>query len=563
MLMKCHVKTFGRIVCAVGLCAFLSQPSFSESKSASVKAKPKLAQADNGSITFDELDETERTGDSDDKTKTEEEGAVNVEVPAKEAVQPRAKRSPLPTVDQLIEAKISALRKEQEKQEQALAAAEQKLARERAVEQQTFDNNAYFSLTMKNSAPWQEYELRNSEVYVDGKRIARGGKRNNGLPRNSESIFFGAVQPGCHDVEVRAQYVRLKNDLISRFKVDRVEHVSRHMSFVAKNGYRIELAIEGFEQHNSLVNWKRGPALRFNRLVRPNFLPGAPIITMDDVLKQGRVHIEYVTQDSSQHRLIEKSLSIDGLPILVKETHDVKKDKAVVFDAPLAEGKHTLNAVLLFGEQKRVKGGPLYNFRLSFNRDFYVVSGQATFLNLDGMPHDGFRRAPEDTRYARVTSQIRSEEFPDMFSEMTCAEQRDKQAVVEQKKNEKASKAKPVVTPKEAKPQNAKAPADEKATPPSATPSSESAEPVPVEKTTPDAGAIPIEPIEPSEMPAMPLLPKTEQPSPGFPPGPIIEPDTNPQSMNEENGDVKTEEESPQSDKKPATATKDRAPAEG
>lgn len=327
----------------------------------------------------------------------------------------------LPTGDQLVEAKISALKAKLAEQDAALLIAEQKLAAEKHLADRTFDSNAYLELSIKNTAPNSEYRLEKTEIYVDGNRIARGGPRNKGLPRTSE-IFFGRVAPGCHDITVKARYRRMKNDVMSLFKYDRVEHVTNSQAFIATNGYRVQIEIEGFEKQNTFFKLMRSPALRFNRSVRQNFLPGAAIVSMDDVLKQGNVFIDYFTEEASQHRLVEKSLSIDGLPILVAEKHDDKTDKTVIFNRPLSEGKHKLNVALLFAEHKNVGGGPLYNFRLKFDRDFYVISGQSTKIHLTGMPKNGFRSSPENTRYARVTSEISLPDNPEFFPTMTCKE---------------------------------------------------------------------------------------------------------------------------------------------
>lgn len=330
------------------------------------------------------------------------------------------RKKSLPSLNELVEAKLFSLKKKQEQLEQELASAALQFAKIEAIDSRTFDSNAYLSLSIINSAPPLDYGLKSTEIIIDGKRVARGGKRNRGLPRARE-IFFGAVAPGCHEIVVKAQYVRLKNDLISQFKVNRIERVVKSQTFVAKNGHRVEIEIEGFEAHNSLANFYRGPAVRFNRSVRPNFLPGSSLISLDEVLNQGRVHIEYSTADTSLHRLIEKSVSIDGLPVLTKEQHDSAKAASVVFDGPLAEGKHRVNVTLLFGENTRV-GGPLYNFRLKFDRDFHVISGQSTIINLVGLPNDGFKGVSEASRYARAESRIVSRENSDFFPEMTCKE---------------------------------------------------------------------------------------------------------------------------------------------
>jgi len=211
--------------------------------------------------------------------------------------------------------------------------------------------------------------------------------------------------------------------LISRFKnVKRIETLKKVQPFIATNGYRVELEIEGYEQINTVINMYRGPSLRFNKSVRPNFLPGAPMVSMDAVLKQGQVRIDYVTKDLGSHRLLNKSLSIDGLPVLSGKNHNQDQEKNIVFQAPLAEGEHKLNVTLLFAENKRVGGGPQYNFRVNFDRKFYVSSGNTTVVNLVGLPSGGFRSNPRDTRYARATSKILSEEHPEFFPVNSCKE---------------------------------------------------------------------------------------------------------------------------------------------
>lgn len=440
MVGLCHDKTWRRALIFVALAFALGQTVYADSPKRSVIAQK---QDPKKPVSFDELDTVEET--IKEPSEDEPEAKAPPALAETEAEAPRQRRSPIPPMDQLIEAKLKALKAKLDEQEASIIESSDRLTREQIIEKETFDTNAYFSLVMENNAPAQEYRLTHTEVFVDGRRIAQGGIRNRGLPRQSE-IFFGAVTPGCHEVTVKARYVRLKNDLISRFKVSRVERVIRSQAFVAKNGYRVELGIEGYESHNSLFNWMRGPALRFNRKVRPNFLPGAPIVSMDDVLKQGRVRVSYHTEDGPTHRLLEKSLSIDGLPVLAKEKHDEKTEGTLVFDAPLAQGKHTLNVELLFAEKKWVGGGPLFNFRLKFNRDFFVMSGQTSVVNLTGMPHDGFRSSPENSRYARATSRILSEENREFFPDMMCRELKAKeQAALKQA-------APPAVVPAETPP---------------------------------------------------------------------------------------------------------------
>lgn len=392
-------------------------------------------------ISFEALDAAEKKTKkikADSALEESDEAAAPSNV--KEGSQDRPARRPaLPSVDQLIEAKISALKARQDEQEKELGILDARLAQEMAIENKVFDQSAYLSVSMVNSAPGLDYRLDGTEIYVDGKLIAKGGKRNQGLPRARE-VFFGPVPPGCHQLLVKAKYTRLKNDLLQRFKVNRVEHIVETQAFVAKNGYRLDIEIQGFEKHSTFVNWYRGPAVRFNRSVRPNFLPGAAMVSMDEVLKQGRVKIEYVTEDQSTHRLLKKSVRLDGLPILVDELHDQTQSGNLVFDAPLREGKHILNVTLLFAEKKWISGGPSYNFRLSFDREFYVIGGQTTQVNLTGMPKGGIKNNLENSRYARASTKIFPEENLEFFPAMTCQEIQDQEKQAQKAAADKAQR---------------------------------------------------------------------------------------------------------------------------
>jgi len=323
------------------------------------------------------------------------------------------------TADQLMDAKLKALKEKQLEQEKALAHAEHILLEEQHKEQRIFDNEAYLALSIINSAPPKEYRLKRTEIYVDGKLFARGGKRNHGLPRKSE-LFFGPVEPGCHEVLIKAQFIRLKNDFLNVFQGKREVDVSRKQTFIAKSGYRVEMEMEGLEVPNMFLELYRGPAFRFNKSVRPNFLSGAPLVSLDEIFKEGRVYIDYFTEDSTNHRLIEKTISIDGLPVLTKSKDNQEKNTSVLYDAPLAEGPHTLSVSLRFGEKNWISGSPLYDFRLKFDRKFIVLSGQTTVINLIGMPKDGFRSSQEESRYARASSRIMSTEHEEFFPEQTC-----------------------------------------------------------------------------------------------------------------------------------------------
>ena len=380
-----------------------------------------IALAQNaGGLKFDELDEAvskpKKPAVAADADMEEGEGPL-----VEAVVEPKA-ASPLPSLDVLVNAKLEALLAKQSEQEAALKIAEQKLMLEKDNQNRIFDSSAYFSLAIINTAPVDQYRLDSTAIYLDGssRPFARGGKRNHGLPHSYE-VFFGAVTPGCHEVRVVAKYVRLKNNLIEHFLgVKREVIIDESQTFIAKDGYRVEIEIEGFEKQNQVARFFRGPAVRFNTFTRVNYLQGASLVNLDDVLKQGRVHIDYLTDPDGSHRLIEKSISIDGLPVLTNEKQNPENLNYVIFDAPLAEGNHRLNVTLLFGQKKWVGGGPLYNFRLSFDRDFSVISGQTTIVNLVGMPRDGVRSNPLETRYARATSQIVETKDPSFFPNESC-----------------------------------------------------------------------------------------------------------------------------------------------
>jgi hypothetical protein len=331
---------------------------------------------------------------------------------------------PLPNLDQLVQAKLEALRAKLNDQKILSTQAELNLSEAQIVEKRTFDTNAYLSLAIFNSAPPSEYRLEKTEIFLDNhaQAISLGGPLNQGLPRNNEQIYFSTVTPGCHELIVKATYVRLKNTVISQFQnINRQEIVTKKQAFIAKDGYRINIEIEGFEAQNSLVKLFRSLDIRFNKSVSPNFLPGAPLGSLDGVLKQGLVQINYRNGDPGYY-LLKKSVSIDGLPIISNETHDQKRDDARIFSAPLAEGTHKLNVTLLFAPHQRVGGGPTYNFRLSFDRDFAVLNAQTSVITVVGLPENGFRGDGKDSRYARVTSSILSQEDLSVFPATSCKE---------------------------------------------------------------------------------------------------------------------------------------------
>ena len=59
---------------------------------------------------------------------------------------------------------------------------------------------------------------------------------------------------------------------------------------------------------------------------------------------------------------MEKSISIDGLPVLVQEKQDAKHGQTILFDKPIASGRHTLGVTLVFSNKTWIGGGPVYNF---------------------------------------------------------------------------------------------------------------------------------------------------------------------------------------------------------
>lgn len=328
----------------------------------------------------------------------------------------------LPKVDQLVDAKLNAVSQGISELEALIIQAEKEVAKEQAVENHVFDSTSYWSLSAKNTAPSSDYRLESTEFYIDGAKapLAQGGVHNQGMPRKHE-LYFGKIPPGCHEIKVKARYIRLKNDLISRFLMKREVNIEAHQAFIATSGYRVEIEVEGYEARNTFASFYRGPAIRFNKSARPNFLLGAPILSMDDVLKEGRVQINYTTEDNSNHILRDKSLSIDGLPVLGQKLQQAK-DGELIFDAPLAEGKHRLSATLVFAQKKWVKGGQSYNFRLKFEHDFYVRSGQTTLVDLRGMPEGGIKSSLSETRYAKTTSRILSTDYSEFFPEQRCSQ---------------------------------------------------------------------------------------------------------------------------------------------
>lgn len=337
---------------------------------------------------------------------------------------PQGKRSSLlPDLDTLMKAKFDALNSKLKEQETELVSVREALAKEQEQQQRIFDDQAYLSMSMLFSAPASDYRLMTTEVLVNGRVVSRGGPKNLGLPRNQERIYFAPLAMGCHEVIVRAKIMRTKTDLISRFKgLNRIETLEKKLTINPRPGIHIDLGVEIFEAVNSIAQFFRKPDIRFNRLVQPNFIKGAPLVSNEEVMQQGQVRISYINDDKVKQELITKSVSIDGLPILSDKVHDANREKDIVFEAPLTEGRHVLQATLVFAEKTWIEGGPRYKFSLTFKREFYVRSGSSTSVQLIALPDGGNRRNPRDARYARVVSEISAAEEKELFLEQTCRE---------------------------------------------------------------------------------------------------------------------------------------------
>lgn len=89
---------------------------------------------------------------------------------------------------------------------------------------------------------------------------------------------------------------------------------------------------------------------------------------------------------------------------------------------PLAAGQHKLDVTLNFGVKRRVGGGPEYSFKFNFNREFYVVSGKTTVVDLIGLPKDGFKNGLNDAKLARAKSRIIANDSPEFFPNKSCSE---------------------------------------------------------------------------------------------------------------------------------------------
>jgi hypothetical protein len=314
------------------------------------------------------------------------------------------------SLDSLMKAKLEALKAKLSEQKELIRDAEIRLAKAQSIEKEVIDSSAYISISFFNAAPSSEYRLESAEIYLDNEK------------KPLDQVYFAPLKPGCHEVVVKAKYTRLKNSLLDRFKnIKKVEIITKSQAFIAQEGFRIELEIEGFEARNSLARFFAGPDLRFNKLVRPNFLPGAPLVALDSIVNQGRVHLDF-TSENPDYYLLKKNITIDNLPILINESHDHIKDKNTLFDKPISEGEHKLKVTLVFAPKKKIGTGPTYNFKLSFERDFAVIRGQMTQINLITLPKGGLKGWATESRYARVHSRILATDEQGVFINDSCKE---------------------------------------------------------------------------------------------------------------------------------------------
>lgn len=380
------------------------------------------------------------------------------------------KKTNLPTIESLISSKYEALKQKQAEQEQELANIMVSFEKENDIKEKIFDDFAYIQLNFINSVSPREFRLDSIKLFIDNEsspfyEIGPYKKQNIEL----SPLYFGKIPQGCHTITAKAVYTRLTNNLIRNFFVKRHEEIEKKQTFIAKSGYQNHLDIEFFKETHSIVSAYKNPYIRFNNLVKPNFLQSAPLVSLQEAINQGRLRLSYSNEDSKNYEIKSKRISIDGL--LIINTGDLKQEN-LLYDAPLRSGKHSLNVDLVMGPKRMVKGSA-YNFELSFKRDFYIVSGQTTAVDLLTLPKTGIAKNRTKTTYARVTSEIFSEQNQEFFPPMSCKEFEDliapKKNVVEEEKVdviENASEA-PVVekpaeiTPEESQPLEQK-PTEEK-----------------------------------------------------------------------------------------------------
>ncbi len=349
--------------------------------------------------------------------------------------------SALPSMDELLKAKADALKNKLADQNKELRRVEENLLKEQQLEGQIFDTKSYLTMSMFNSANPAEYSLKETAVFLDGKVVSLGGELNQGLPRNNQRIFFAPLSPGCHEVKVRAKFIRRDVSLIGRIVgVEREVEVVREQAIIAQEGHSIELDIEAFEAVATILKWYRNPDIRFNPEAKPNFLLVRPLGSLNGVIGQGQVRIDYEINDDTRYHLVSKSVSIDGLPILTDTNHDQAREKNTIFNAPLAEGRHKLQVSLFLREDTKISGGASYNFRLNFERDFDVLSNYQTTLKLTALPDAKIGSDPYNTRYARINSKISSEDNEAFFPSKNCKAWREESLSLKLKEPQAAPK---------------------------------------------------------------------------------------------------------------------------
>jgi hypothetical protein len=427
MIRTCHLKyKFGVLKILLFMWFMYPHVAFAAVSPLPVKSDSLIARSDD-----DDIDESYKKKKSKKKKKRK--------------ASRKKSSSELPSIQDLMESKYSSLIEKQSQQEEELSKLEGLVEMEKAIEDKVFDSSAYLHLGFKISASPRLYKINKLELYIDNEASPfyeiNDYKRYKG---DRDKLFFGALPQGCHSITAKINYTRLKNTLISRLQVQRHEVVSKTQTFITKNGYQNHISIDLFEEANAVTPFFRGVNIRFNNSVRPNFLQSAAIVSMDEVLNQGRLRVSFSNEDAQKYKLVRKSVSIDGLVIMVKD-HEKENDN-LLFNAPLREGKHSLNVSLLLVEKKLIKGGASYNFDLSFKRDFYILSGQTTVIDLLTLPKTGLSRNPTKTTYVKATSEIFSEENQDYFPYLTCNElddiaKKEAELLEKQKASEKASES--------------------------------------------------------------------------------------------------------------------------
>jgi len=153
--------------------------------------------------------------------------------------------SELPSIQDLMESKHSALITKQSQQEEELSKLEALVEMEKAIEEKVFDSSAYLHLGFRISASPRLYKIQKLELYMDNESSPfyeiNEYRRYKG---DRDELYFGAVPQGCHSITAKVTYTRLKNTLISRLQVQRHEVITKAQTFIAKSGYQNHINID-------------------------------------------------------------------------------------------------------------------------------------------------------------------------------------------------------------------------------------------------------------------------------------------------------------------------------